>query len=111
MNLFSHFKNNLRKTSNLLSSNILNSFKNKKIDAETLEELESVLISADISMEVVSKLIDSIKKIKNISPNITNIVLETLAIEIENSLLLPAAKLAKYVFSKAVKSGSKLSCW
>ena len=40
MNLFSHFKNNLRKTSNLLSLNILNSFKNKKIDAETLEELE-----------------------------------------------------------------------
>ena len=62
MNLFSHFKNNLRKTSNLLSSNILNSFKNKKIDAETLEELESVLISADISMEVVSKLINSVKK-------------------------------------------------
>ena len=92
MNLFSHFKNNLRKTSNLLSSNILNSFKNKKIDAETLEELESVLISADISMEVVSKLINSVKKIKNISPNITNIVLETLAIEIEN-ILKPREKL------------------
>ena len=40
MSLFSKFKNNLQKTSNFLSSNILTSFQNKKVDRETLEELE-----------------------------------------------------------------------
>ena len=40
MSLFSKFKNNLQKTSNFLSSNIITSFQNKKVDRETLEELE-----------------------------------------------------------------------
>ena len=63
MSLFSKFKNNLQKTSNFLSSNILNSFQSKKVDSQTLEELESVLISADISLDVVEKLINSVRKI------------------------------------------------
>jgi len=83
MSLFSKFKNNLQKTSNFLSSNILNSFRNKKVDNETLEELESVLISADISLDVVEKLINSVRKVKIINQDITEIVLETLAKEIE----------------------------
>ena len=83
MSLFSKFKNNLQKTSNFLSSNILNSFQSKKVDSQTLEELESVLISADISLDVVEKLINSIRKVKASEQDITNVVLETLAKEIE----------------------------
>ncbi len=83
MSLFLKFKNNLQKTSNFLSSNILNSFKNQKVNNETLEELESVLISADISLDVVAKLINSVSKIKTTNQDITEIVLETLAKEIE----------------------------
>ena len=83
MNLFSKFKNNLQKTSNFLSSNILNSFQSKKVDSQTLEELESVLISADISLDVVEKLINSVRKVKASEQDITNVVLETLAKEIE----------------------------
>ena len=83
MSLFSKFKNNLQKTSNFLSSNILNSFQSKKVDNETLEELESVLISADISLDVVEKLINSVRKVKTSEQDITNVVLETLAKEIE----------------------------
>ncbi|MBS56626.1 MAG: signal recognition particle-docking protein FtsY [Rickettsiales bacterium] len=86
MSVFSHFKKNLQKTSSFLSSNILNSFKNKKIDNDTLEELESILISADISIDVTKKLIDSIKKQKISNENITETILEILAIEIENIL-------------------------
>jgi len=86
MNLFSHFKKNLQKTSNFLSSNIVSSFQNKKVDGATLEELESVLISADISIDVVTKLVHSVKKIKASNDNILKSVLETLAIEIENIL-------------------------
>ena len=83
MSLFSKFKNNLQKTSNFLSSNILSSFQNKKVDNQTLEELESILISADISLDVVEKLINSVRKVKISDQNITTVVLETLAKEIE----------------------------
>ena len=83
MNLFSKFKNNLQKTSNFLSSNILSSFQNRKVDNETLEELETILISADISLDVVEKLINSVRKVKSNDQDITEKVLETLAKEIE----------------------------
>ena len=83
MSLFSKFKNRLHKTSNYLSSNILNSFQNKKVDNQTLEELESILISADISLDVVEKLINSVRKVKTLDQDITTVVLETLAKEIE----------------------------
>ena len=86
MSLFSKFKNNLQKTSNFLSSNILNSFQSKKVDSDTLEELESVLISADISLDVVEKLIYSVRKVKTSDKDITTTVLETLAREIETIL-------------------------
>ena len=86
MNLFSKFKSNLQKTSNFLSSNILSSFQNKKVDTETLEELETVLISADISLDVVEKLINSVRKVKTSDQDITKTVLETLSKEIENIL-------------------------
>ena len=83
MSLFSKFKNNLQKTSNFLSSNILTSFYNKKVDTETLEELESILISADISLDVVEKLINSVRRVKTSNQDITKSVLETLSKEIE----------------------------
>ncbi len=83
MRLFSKFKNKLHKTSNYLSSNIINSFQNKKVDNQTLEELESILISADISLDVVEKLINSVRKVKTLDQDITTVVLETLAKEIE----------------------------
>ena len=86
MSLFSKFKNNLQKTSNFLSSNILSSFQNKKVDTETLEELETVLISADISLDVVEKLINSVRKVKTLDKDIIKTVLETLSKEIENIL-------------------------
>ena len=87
MNFFSIFKNKLSKTSNILSFNILEILKNKKIDDITLEELESVLISSDISLDVVNKLIESIKKIKISNDEGIKTVLEVLAQNIENILL------------------------
>ena len=86
MRLFSKFKNNHQKTSNFLSSNILSSFQNKKVDNETLEELEAVLISADISLDVVERLINSVRKVKTSDQDITKTVSETLSKEIENIL-------------------------
>ena len=88
MSLFLKFKNNLQKTSNFLSSNILNSLKNSRVDDKTLEDLETILISADISLDVVEKLINSVRKVKSKNNDISSIVLETLSKEIENILLL-----------------------
>ena len=104
MSLFSHFRNNLQKTSNFLSSNILSSFQNKKVDFETLENLESILISADISIEVVNKLINSVRKIKPTNQNVSESVLEVLAIEIEN-ILKPREKLIQKYFYLLVLMG------
>jgi len=92
MSIFSHFKTNLKKTSNFLSANILISFQNKKVDADTLEELESILISADISIEVVSKLIDSVRRVKTSNNNVSKVIFEALAKEIE-AILKPREKL------------------
>jgi len=86
MSLFSVFKNKLNKTSNLLSLNIIEALKNRKIDDVTLEELESVLISSDISLDVVNQLLESVKrvkvsgndKIKNILENLANNIQEIL---------------------------------
>ena len=69
MNIFSQFKKGLEKTSNFLSASILDSIRAKNINQETLEELESVLISADISLEVTSRLIKSVQNVKLNDPN------------------------------------------
>ena len=75
MSLFSNFKNKLGKTSNLLSLGIIETFKNKKVDINTLEELESILISSDISLDVVNELIDSVKKVNSSHDDIIKTVL------------------------------------
>jgi len=88
MSLFLKFKKKLGKTSNFLSINILETFKNKKVDDNTLEELESVLISSDISLEVVDQLINSIKRVNASSNNMTEVVFENLSKKIEEILSL-----------------------
>ena len=84
MSFFSIFKDKLSKTSNILSFNILEILKNKKIDDLTLEELENVLISSDISLDVVNKLLDSIKKVNISSDDGIKTVLEVLAQNIQS---------------------------
>ena len=95
MSLFSIFKNKLNKTSHLLSFNILEALKNKKIDNVTLEELESVLISSDISLDVVNQLIDSIKKVKISGNDYIKNILENLSNNI-HEILKPREHLTKF---------------
>ena len=93
MNLFLKFKNKLSKTSNFLSVNILETFKNKKVDKNTLEELESILISSDISLDVVDQLIDSVRKVNASNDEVINVVFENLAEKINEILSLRMKKL------------------
>ncbi len=93
MSLFSNFKNKLGKTSNLLSLGIIETFKNKKVDINTLEELESILISSDISLDVVNELIDSVKKVNSSHDDIIKTVFGNLAKKIEEILSVREKKL------------------
>ena len=93
MNLFLKFKNKLSKTSNFLSENILETFKNKKVDTNTLEELESILISSDISLDVVDQLIDSVRKVNASNDEVINVVFENLAKKINEILSARTKKL------------------
>ena len=52
MNILDKFRSGLSKTSNFLTSNIIHSITSKKINPETIEDIETVLISADIGLDV-----------------------------------------------------------
>ncbi len=63
MNIFSQFQSGLKKTSNFLTTNIVNALKSKKIDMETLDEIETILLSSDIGIEVTNQLIKKIETV------------------------------------------------
>lgn len=62
--LYTKLKQALVKTSDKVSQGIENIFLKKKLDAATLEELEELLISSDISYNVASQLISDLKALK-----------------------------------------------
>lgn len=82
MNIVQKFKQGLQKSSSYLTSHIIDSLKSKKIDEKTIDEIESVLISADIGLEVTNQLINKIKNSKNTQVKNDNLILELIASEI-----------------------------
>ena len=83
MNFFNKFQTGLKKTSSFLSANILNIISTKKIDQETLEEIETILLSSDIGLEVTDFLIKKIQSTKILNPEDPNLILQLFAREIE----------------------------
>ncbi|MEQ1598749.1 MAG: signal recognition particle-docking protein FtsY [Methylotenera sp.] len=55
-------KQGLSKTRNLLGSQLNSLFGGGKIDAETYEELETILLTSDIGVAATQKLLDNLKK-------------------------------------------------
>ncbi len=55
-------KQGLSKTRNLLGSQLNNLFGGGKINAETYEELETILLTSDIGVAATQKLLDNLKK-------------------------------------------------
>ena len=86
MNLFKKFQSGLKRTSNYLTTNILHTLSIKEIDEETIEELESILLSSDIGIEVTNQLIKKLKSIKILDIKNSNEILKVLANEIETIL-------------------------
>lgn len=55
-------KQSLNKTRNLLGGQLASLFSGGKIDAETYEELETILLTSDIGVAATHKLLDNLKK-------------------------------------------------
>lgn len=84
--IFNSLKQALVKTSNKISSGIDNIFLKKKLDNETLEELEELLISSDISSSVAATIINNFKSIKFDKGVSTEIIKASLANLISDQL-------------------------
>ena len=64
MNILNKFRSGLIKTSNFLTANIAQSITSKKINPAIIDDIETVLISADIGLDVTNHLINKIKTTK-----------------------------------------------
>ena len=83
LNLFTKFQSGLKKTSNYLTGNIFNTLAANKIDNNTIEELETILLSSDIGIEVTDLLINKIKTSKIPNSKDPKEILKLLANELE----------------------------
>jgi len=83
MNIFKKFQFGLKKTSTFLSLGITDALSSKKIDSNTLDEIETILLSSDIGIEVTNNLIDIIKSNKILDPANHNSILKVIAKELE----------------------------
>ena len=86
MSIFKKFQNGLKKTSSVLSSNLLSIISTKKIDQKILDEIESTLIFSDLGLEVTASLIKKIKSTNISSDSDSNFVLKILSGELEKIL-------------------------
>ena len=87
MDILNKLRTGLNKTSNFLTSNIDLSFTSQKISPEIIEDIETVLISADIDLEVTNHLINKIKTIKITEQTDSSIIRKLLSKEISQILL------------------------
>lgn len=88
---FARLKAGLTKTSSRLSDGITSVFTKRKLDAETLEELEDLLIQSDLGVETATRITEALSKgrhDKDIAPDEVRAVL---AAEVER-VLAPLAK-------------------
>ena len=87
MNILNKFRSGLIKTSNFLTSNIIQSITSKSINPEIIEDIETTLISADIGLEVTDHLISKIKATKINDHVDSTCILKLLSNEISQILL------------------------
>lgn len=86
VNFFQKLGLGLKKTSAKLTGGISDIFTKKKIDAQTLEELEELLISSDLGVKTAGRIIESFAKIRMNKEITEDEIKQTLASEIEKIL-------------------------
>lgn len=88
---FQRLKDGLRKSTSAISGGIADIFTKGKLDDDTLEELEDLLITSDLGVQVASKLTSTLAKDKFDKEITGDEVKEVLANEVER-ILTPVAK-------------------
>ena len=83
MNIINKFQFGLKKTSSLITKKIFNALSSNKIDQATIEEIETVLLTSDIGVEVTDILINKIKSTKFSDKINLNSILDILSKELE----------------------------
>ena len=91
MNIILNLKSGLKKTSDFLSGNIVNTIKLKKINQDIINEIEEILLSSDIGLDVTNQLIKKIKSLKISDTEDLQLILKIFANEVE-SILKPREK-------------------
>lgn len=91
MSFFKRLKEGLFKTSTKISEGVKNVFIRRKVDAETLEDLEELLITADLGVSATSKIIQAIKAQKYDRDTDIKDIQAIMAKEIE-AILAPLAR-------------------
>lgn len=88
---FQRLKSGLKKSTSVISDGITGIFTKAKLDADTLEELEDLLITSDLGVSVAGKLTAALSKDRFDKEITGEEVKNILAAEIEN-ILAPVAK-------------------
>ena len=88
---FQRLRQGLTKTSSRLTEGITGVFVKRKLDDETLEELEDLLIQADLGLDVASRVTDALRKSRYNSDISSEEVRDILAQEVEK-VLAPVAE-------------------
>jgi fused signal recognition particle receptor len=88
---FHRLRQGLAKTSSELAQNISGIFTRRKLDAETLGELEDLLIQADLGVETAARITDALAKGRHDKAISTEEVRAVLAAEVER-VLAPVAQ-------------------
>ena len=88
---FHRLRQGLAKTSSELAQNIAGIFTRRKLDAETLGELEDLLIQADLGVETAARITDALAKGRHDKEISTEEVRAVLAAEVER-VLAPVAQ-------------------
>ncbi len=91
MSWFERLKKGLSKTSGNITSSITGIFTTKKLDEQTLEELEELLIMSDMGVKVSSSIIQSLKKDK-FQKDVTDLEIKTYLADKISSILSPYVK-------------------
>jgi fused signal recognition particle receptor len=83
---FQRLRQGLTKTSSRLTEGITGVFVKRKLDDETLEELEDLLIQADLGIDVASRVTDALRQSRYNSDISSEEVRDILAREVEKAL-------------------------
>ena len=88
---FARLKQGLAKSSTRLSEGVTGIFTRRKLDEETLDELEELLISADLGVAAAGRIRDALAK-NRVGKEVTDAEIKTLLAEQIEQILAPCAR-------------------